>query len=334
MQTALVAGVGMVKFSKPGSNKPFREMAAESIRIAMSDAGLEVGDIGQAFASHVYEVTGSGQHAIYDVMQTGIPIININNACASGSSGLFVARQLVESGASDCVLVVGFDEMPSGAIPLDFTTEMVGSRIDRVLDEHQYPLSAHGDILRWFGAAGMHYMEKYGANSDIFAKVAVKSRAHASNNPFAVMTAPLSFEQVVSAPVLYGDYLTKYMACPPTCGAAAAIIVGSSFAKQKGINNAVAIRAQSMVTDTPESWSDALMACGYGNTSRAAAEVFEASGVGPQEIDVVELHDCFTTNEVVSYEALQLCGEGEATRFIADNQNTYGGSVVVNPSGG
>ena len=334
MSNAAVAGVGMVKFEKPGSSRSFRVMAREAITMALGDAGLDAGDINQAFASHVYEVTGSGQHAIYDVFQTGIPIINLNNACASGSSGIYLARQLVESGAADCVLVVGFDEMPAGAISLDFPQEFVGDRIDRVLDEQGYPKSEQGSILRWFGAAGIQYMDKYDAKPDIFAKVAVKSRNHAMANPYALLTAPIEEQEVLNARSIYGGYMTKLMACPPTCGAAAAIIVSNRFARKRGLCARVEIVAQSLVSDTEASWADAINASGAKNTARAAKDVYEQAGIGPNEIDVVELHDCFTINEVVTCESLQLCPEGDATKFVSDGDNTYGGAVVVNPSGG
>ena len=334
MSNTVVAGVGMAKFEKPGNNRSFRVMAGDAITMALDDAGLEPGDINQAFASHVYEVTGSGQHAIYDIFQTGIPIINLNNACASGSSGIYLARQLVESDAAECVLVVGFDEMPPGAISLDFPQEFVGDRIDRVLDAQGYPKSEQGGILRWFGAAGMQYMDKYDAKADIFAKVAVKSRNHAMANPFALFTTPIEEEEVLNSRSIYGGYMTKLMACPPTCGAAAAIIVSEKFARQRGLRADVEIAAQSLMSDTEASWVDAINASGADNTARAASDVYEQAGIGPDEIDVVELHDCFTINEVVTYESLQLCPEGGATKFIADGDNTYGGAVVVNPSGG
>jgi len=324
----------MIKFAKPGKNRPFREMAAGAIRIALQDAQVSVDDIEQAFATYIYELTGSGQHAIYDVFQSGIPIVNLNNACASGSSGLYLARQLIESGALDCILVVGFDEMPRGAIDFQFPTEMAGVRVEAVLDAGGYANSEYGEILRWFGAAGRCYLDTYDATPDIFAKVSVKSRRHAQQNPYAVLTADIDEKDVLDSPIIYGDYLTKYMACPPTCGAAAAILVSREFADRNNIGKTVEIVAQSMTTDTLKSWTNAMNACGYDNTARAAREVYELSGIGPDDIDVVELHDCFTPNEVLSYESLGLCSEGGASKYIREGDNTYGGKHVVNPSGG
>jgi acetyl-CoA acetyltransferase len=189
-------------------------------------------------------------------------------------------------------------------------------------------------IARWFGAAGEDYMEKYGAGPELFAKVSVKSRNHAARNPYALLTAPITEEEVLTSPVIYGNYMTKFMACPPTCGAAAAVIVSEPFARHHGLENCVEITAQALTTDTPKSWDDPIMAIGSDNVRRAADQVYETAGIGPEDVDVVELHDCFTPNEVITYEGLRLCGEGEAERFVEAGDNTYGGQVVVNPSGG
>lgn len=332
MPKAIVAGVGMVKFAKPGQQPSFRVTAAESIRLAMADAGVTPEDVQQAYASFIFLGSGSGQHAVYDVFQTGIPIINLNNACAAGSTGLFLARQLIEAGALDCVLVVGFDEMQRGAIPTQFPFELVGKRVEAVLDRDGF--AAGGDLSRWFGAAGRLYMQRYGVGREIFAKVAVKARRHAAANPYALFTAPISEEDVLNSPVIYDEYMTRLMACPPTCGSAAAVLVSDAFAKRRGISRGVEILGQSLATDTEASWQDAIGACGADNARRAAQSVYEQTGIGPEDVDVIELHDCFTTNEVISYEALGLCPEGGATALVEAGDNTYGGRYVINPSGG
>ena len=201
-----------------------------------------------------------------------------------------------------------------------------------VLDRAEYPKGPLA--LRCFGAAGHHYMETYGAAPDLFAKVAVKTRNHAALNPNALFTAELTVEDVMAAPVLYMDYLTRLMCCPPTCGAGAAIICSEAFAKRHGIEHGVEIVAQAMATDTPATWDNPINLVGADMTRRAAHEVYELAGIGAEEVDVVELHDCFTTNEVITYEGLGLCAEGEATAFVDNGDNTYGGKFVVNPSGG
>ena len=138
----------------------------------------------------------------------------------------------------------------------------------------------------------------------------------------------------MASPVMYMDYLTRLMCCPPTCGAGAAIICSAEFARKHGIDQGVEIVGQAMTTDTPETWTNPINLVGADMTRRAAVSVYEQSGIGPEDVDVVELHDCFTVNEVITYEGLGLCGEGESTAFVDAGDNTYGGKFVVNPSGG
>jgi len=332
--SALVAGVGMVRFSKPGAQEAYTVMASEAIRVALGDAGLGLEDVAQAYAGYCYGATTCGQRALYEVGMTGIPVINVRNACATGSSALLLANQAVASGAVDVALAFGFEEMKPGAlVNEDFRV----SPVDRIVvrfNELGYPVDEAMSAPGFFGAAGQEYLRRYGAKADIFAKVAVKTRTHAAYNPMALFTKPITVEEVMESPVIWGDYLTRLMACPPTCGAAATIVVSERFARERGLTRTVRIAGQAMGTDGPEAFDSAIDLVGRGITQRAAASAFAQAGVGPQDVDVVELHDCFTTNEVINYEALGLCGEGEASRFIADGDNSYGGKVVVNPSGG
>jgi len=331
---ANVIGVSMVKFAKPGRNEPYEIMASKAIRGALSDAGIDLTDVNQAYASYVYGDSTCGQTALYQVGMTGIPIINVNNNCSSGSTALYMARQAVESGAADCVLAFGFEEMKPGALGDNWTDRTSPFQWLYNSFEELNPELPDGPVaLKVFGAAGLEYLKKYNANLDIFGKVAVKSRKHAVNNPYSLFTQELQLDEVMNAPVIYPG-LTRYMACPPTCGAAAVIVCSDQFAKKHNIHQAVKIVAQSMTTDMPNSISDNLHLVGSNMSARAAQEVFEKSGVEPTDIDVVELHDCFTPNEVITYEALGLCGEGEATKLINDGDNTYGGQYVINPSGG
>ena len=333
MSKVIVAGVDMVKFSKPGKSEPYRVMASTAIKGAIKDAGIDHTLIEQAYAGYVYGDSTSGQHALYDAFQTGIPVINVNNNCSTGSTAIFLARQAVQSGAVECALAFGFEEMQAGALGSHWDDrESPFKNFLQVLDDKGYP---DGPLaLRCFGAAGQYYMEKYGASADIFAKVSVKTRNHAMNNPYALLNTPMTVEDVSGSPVLYLDYLTRFMCCPPTCGAGAAIICSEAFAKKHSISNGIEIIGQAMTTDTPDTWTDPINLIGAGMTRRASEAVYEQAGIGPDEVQVVELHDCFTINEVITYEGLGLCGEGESTQFINDGNNTYGGKFVVNPSGG
>jgi acetyl-CoA acetyltransferase len=317
MVKAIIAGVDMVKFVKPGNQEPYRVMAANAIRGAVKDADIDPTLIEQAYAAYIYGDTTSGQHAFYDVIQTGIPVINVNNACASGSTALFLARQAVISGVVECALAFGFEEMQRGALSAIYQDrEFSIDRFDRALDNFGYP--AAPVAIRCFGAAGDFYLKKYNARADIFASVSVKTRSHAVHNPYSLFTEKLTEDEVMNSPEIYGGFLTRLMSCPPSCGAGAALVCSESFASKHGISDGVEIIGQAMATDTPKTWTDPINLVGADMTRRAAKAVYEETGLGPESVQVVELHDCFTPNEVISYEALGLCGEGEASGFIAD----------------
>ena len=336
MSKAIVAGVGMVKFSKPSENQPYRVMGANAVKEAIADAGIDHNLIEQAYGAYIYGDSTCGEHVLYDAFMTGIPVFNVNNNCASGSNAIFLARQVVEGGQVECALAFGFEQMQTGALKghwEDREIPTMKSVYERLHTEFGYPVGNFPAAMS-FGAAGDDYMKRCGAKPDIFAKVAVKSRNHAALNPNAVFTAPLTEEEVLASPVVYLDYMTRLMCCPPTCGAAAAVICSPEFARKHGIAQGVEIAGQAMATDIAESFTSPMNLVGHEMAARAAAKVYEQTGVGPQDVDVVELHDCFTTNEVITYEALQLCPEGGATEFIANGDNTYGGKYVVNPSGG
>jgi acetyl-CoA acetyltransferase len=333
MSKVMVAGVDMVKFAKPGQQQPYRQMAAAAIRGAVNDAGIDEALIEQAYGGYIYGDSTCAQHALYDAFMTGIPVINVNNNCSSGSTAIFMARQAVRSGAVECALAFGFEEMQPGALGSHWDDrESPFENFLTVLEEQGYPEAPLA--LRCFGAAGDHYMKQYGASPELFAKVAVKTRNHAALNPLALLTSEITVEDVMAAPVLYQDYLTRLMCCPPTCGAGAAVICSESFARRHGIEWCVEIVAQAMTTDTPATWDNPINLVGADMTRRAAEQVYEQAGIGAEDVDVVELHDCFTTNEVITYEGLGLCGEGEASAFVDAGENTYGGQCVVNPSGG
>jgi acetyl-CoA acetyltransferase len=332
---AYIGGAAMVEFRKPGASEPYEIMAGKAVAAALADAGVPLSKIQQAYASYIYGDSACGQAALYQVGYPGIPIFNVNNNCSSGSTAIFLARQAVESGAIDCALAFGFEQMQPGALKAHWDDRTSPGRVVLHALLKVRPNTEPGlGAPMLFGSAGFEYLEKYGASPDLFAKVAVKSRRHAANNPYALFTTPLTVEDVMASPVVYGESLTRLMCCPPTCGAAAVVIMSNRFAKQNGISNLVEIAGQGMATDTETLFESARNVVGQDYARRAAKIAYEAAGIGPEDAHVVELHDCFTPNEVVAYEALGLCGEGDATRFVNDGDNTYGGKVVVNPSGG
>jgi acetyl-CoA acetyltransferase len=179
-------------------------------------------------------------------------------------------------------------------------------------------------------------MEKYGTPLSAFASIRAKASRHAVNNPLALFRKEVSMQDVLDAPVLWPGVMTRLMACAPTCGAAAAVLVSGDFARRHGLRADVYIAAQAMTTDRPSTFAanDMMRVVGYDMSRQAASQVYEQAGIGPDQLDVVELHDCFAHNELITYEALGLCPEGGADRFIREGDNTYGGKVVTNPSGG
>lgn len=330
-----VCGVGMIPFAKPGASAPYHEMGAEAARRALADAGLEYPAIEQAYVGYVYGDSTCGQRALYPLGMTGIPIVNVNNNCATGSTALFLARQAVESGAADCVLALGFEQMRPGAIGSNYADrpspfEPFDEVCEELVGTSDVPLA-----IRYFAGAGLAHMQRYGTRAETFAKIRAKASRHAAHNPFALFRHEVTPEEVMASPVLMGP-LTRLMACPPTCGAAAAIVCSSDYAQAKGLDRRVKILAQAMTTDTPSTFEarNMMQLVGYDMSREAARRVYEAAGIGPEEVDVVELHDCFATNELLTYEALGLAAEGEGEKMVEDGDNTYGGRVVTNPSGG
>jgi len=332
---AIVAGVGMIPFAKPGASESYAVMGARATRDALTDAALDYRDVQQAYVGYVYGDSTSGQRALYEVGMTGIPIFNVNNNCSTGSTALFLARQAVESGATECALALGIEQMAPGSLDVVFKDrpspmERFLAATDEALGPSDVPLA-----LRLFGAAGLEYQKRFGAKSETFAKISEKARRHGALNERAIFKRPVSVDEVLASPPMYGP-LTRLQCCPPTCGAAAAIVCSSHFAGRHRLRAAVAIVGQALTTDRETTFDpqNLMRVVGYDMTAEAARQVYEATGIGPDAADVVELHDCFTANELISYEALGLTPPGTAEQFICDGDNTYGGRFVTNPSGG
>ena len=331
-----VTGVGMIPFAKPGASSPYHAMGYRAARAALDDAGLAYDEVEQAYAGYVYGDSTSGQKALYQLGMTGIPIINVNNNCSTGSTALFLARQAIESGAADCVLALGFEQMNPGALGSVFTDrptpfDAFDEVTDRLVGKPEIPLA-----LRYFGGAGLAHMRKYGTPLEAFARIRAKASRHAVNNPLALFRKEVSTQDVLDAPEIWPGVMTRLMACPPTCGAAAALLVSEDFARRHKLRTDVYIAGQAMTTDRPGTFdsNDMMRVVGYDMSRAAARKVYEQSGLAPEDLDVVELHDCFAHNELITYEALGLCPEGGADKFIREGGNTYGGQVVTNPSGG
>jgi acetyl-CoA acetyltransferase len=336
MTTSYIAGVGMVPFKKPGTSEPYDVMGAQAVAQALQDAGLDYRDVQQAYAGYVYGDSTCGQKALYHVGMTGIPVINVNNNCATGSSALYLARQAVQSGMVDCALAVGFEQMNPGALKSVWddrppALERANAKVDQLVPDTHLPRNA----LRMFAGAGKAHMQKWGTQLETFAKIRAKASQHAARNPLAVFRNVVTPEEVLASPPLMEGVLTRLMACPPTCGAAATLVVSEAFAKKRGLRTDVRIAGQSLTTDQPGSFeSDMIRIVGFDVSRSAALQAYEQAGVGPEDVDVIELHDCFAQNELLTMEALGLAPEGGGEKIVQDGDNTYGGKWVVNPSGG
>ncbi|KAM9719063.1 sterol carrier protein 2 [Menidia menidia] len=334
-----VIGVGMTKFDKPGARDDYDypDMAKEAGVNALEDAGIPYSAIEQACVGYVYGDSTCGQRAIYHSLGlTGIPIINVNNNCSTGSTALFMARQLIQGGVSDCVLALGFEKMERGSLSSKFMdrTNPMDKHMEVMIN--RYGMAAAPAAPQMFGNAGREHMEKYGTKPEHFAKIAWKNHKHSTNNPYSQFQDEYSLEQVMKSRKVF-DYLTLLQCCPTSDGAGAVVLASEAFVRKHHLENqAVEIVAQEMVTDLASTFEEnsCIKMVGYDMSRTAAKKCFEAAGLKPSDVDVVELHDCFSANELITYEALGLCGEGKAGELIDRGDNTYGGKFVVNPSGG
>lgn len=334
-QEVRVLGVGMTRFTKPADGEPYEIMAEQAIRAALADAGIGYDQVQQAFASYVFGDSACGQVALYRVGMTGIPVVNVNNNCSSGSSALLLARQAVLSGLAECALAVGFEQMRPGALGAVWDDRsspllLMEDRLEHIVPGVIPAPNAH----RLFGAAAAAYIAASGADPALFARVAVKSRRHAGNNPLAIFRNPITVEEVMASPLIFPPWLRRLEACPPSCGAAAAIVCSEPFARRHGGERSVRILAQAMSTDRAARNDNPIDLAGAQMTRSAARQAYEQAGIGPEDVPVIELHDCFTSNEVISYEGLGLCSAAGAEQLVDDGDNTYGGRWVINPSGG
>jgi len=332
-----VVGVGMTKFEKPGSREwDYPEMAHEAGTRALEDAGLPFSAIEQACVGYCYGDSTCGERAVYTLGTTGIPIYNVNNNCATGSTALFMAKQFVEGGLSECVLALGFEKMEKGSLGIKFTdrTNPMDRHAKRMIEMRGFAKAPPAP--QFFGNAGREHMERYGTTPLHFAKIGWKNHKHSVNNPYSQFQDEYTLEQIQAAPMVY-EPLTKLQCCPTSDGAGAAILASEDFARRHGLEaRAIQIAGMAMATDLPSSFEErsSIKLVGFDMTRKAAQRVYEQSGVGPEQLDVVELHDCFSCNELISYEALGLCPEGRGGDFVDSGAQTYGGQVVVNPSGG
>ena len=332
-----VVGVGMTKFEKPGSRDwDYPDMAKEAGTKALEDAGIPYTDVEQAVVGYCYGESTSGQRSVYGLGLSGIPVYNVNNNCATGSTALFLGKQLIAGGIADCVLALGFEKMEKGSLGVKYTDRVnpLDRHVNTMVKLRGFETSPVAPQI--FGNAGREHMERYGTKPEQFAKIGLKNHRHSVNNPYSQFQDEYTLEEILAAPMVH-EPLTKLQCCPTSDGSGAVVLASEEFVRRHSLEGkAVEIMGQAMVTDTPETFEQksSIMLIGSEMTRRAAQKVYEETGVGPEDVDVIELHDCFSTNELITYEALGLCGEGEGGKLIDEGAVTYGGQVVVNPSGG
>jgi acetyl-CoA acyltransferase len=331
-----VVGVGMTKFEKPGSREwDYPDMARESGTKALEDAGVDYREIEQAYVGYVYGESTSGQRALYELGMSGLPIVNVNNNCSTGSTALYLAAQAIRGGLAECTLALGFEKMQRGSLGTTFEDreQPMMKHLMALAELHEFAMPPAPYM---FGAAGREHMEKYGTTPEHFAKVGYKNHKHSVNNPYAQFQTEYSLDDILDAPVIYSP-LTKLQCSPTSDGSGAAILASEAFVDKHGLaEQAIEIVGQAMVTDMSSTFGDksAQSLVGKEMTRAAAAKVYEQAGITAADVDVIELHDCFSANELLTYEALGLCADGEAGKLIDNDDTTYGGRWVVNPSGG
>ncbi len=321
MRDVWVAGAGMIRFGRY-KDRDVPDLGGEAALQALDDAGLGVKDVEFLACGSLFQANAMvGQRILQQIGQTGIPVVNVANACATGSTAFRDAWLAVASGEHDVAMAVGVEQMGKMGL-LGAGGGGSGVRTEGVVGSGLMPAV--------FGQAGMEHMRKYGTTQAQFAKVAVKNHRHSTRNPLSQYQTEVALDDVLAARVVaYPN--TLYMCCPTGDGAAAAILVSPEKARQLGATVKV---LASVLTSDP--WSDRDLTFPDINTLTrdAAKRAYERAGVGPEDLDLVELHDCFATAELLHYENLGLCGDGEAGRMIDEDETTHGGRIPVNVSGG
>jgi acetyl-CoA acyltransferase len=338
-----VVGVGMTRFCKPQKKfdpkePDYPDFAKVAVQRALEDACISYKDIESATVGSLD--SPKGQRCLYDLGMTGIPIHNVANACATGSNALFLMRNLIAGGMHDVCLALGVEIMkpgplgggmgiPQGAGPID-------GHIAAMTQTHDFAMPP----MPWmFGSAGREHMKLYGSTEEHFAWIGYKNHKHSVNNPYSQFRDSYTEKEVLEAPMVHSP-LTKLQCSPTSDGAAAAVLMSEEAVKRFGLEGqAVEIIGQAMATDLPVAFEggkedSAMNVMGVAMCEKAASDVYKQSGLGPKDVQVIELHDCFSANELLTYEGLGLAKKGEGHKLVENNATTYGGQWVVNPSGG
>ncbi len=323
MGDVYVLGTDMIKFGRfPDKSVP--KLGAEAALMALDDAGLTIKDMQAFYCGNLLQASAMvGQRVLQQIGQTGIPVVNTSNACATGATAFREGWMAIKAEMYDLVLVVGVEQMGKAGL-------LGGGGGGKGISTEG--LLGSGTMPAVFAEAGMEHARKYGTSFEQFAKVSVKNHHHSTRNPKSMYQIETPLETVMNAEMIaYPN--TKLMCSVNVDGAAAAVIASEKKARELGWKRAVRVAA-SVLSSDPFQERDLVMPDVNTCTRRAAKQAFEMSGVGPEDVDLVELHDCFATAEILHYENLGLCGDGEAGKLIDEGQTSHGGRIPVNVSGG
>ena len=322
MSDVYVLGVDMIKFGRfPDRTVP--DLGAEAALLALDDAGLTIDKMEAFYCGNLGQANAMvGQRILQEIGQTGMPVVNCSNACATGATAFREAWTSIKAGLYDVVLAVGVEQMGTGLLG----GSGGGSGIPKE------GLLGSGTMPAVFAEAGMEHSRQYGTTFEQFAKISVKNHHHSTMNPKARYQIETPLDEVMNAEMIsYPN--TKLMCSVNVDGAAAAVLVSEKKAKELGMSRSVRVKA-SVLTSDPYQERDLVMPDVNSCTRKAAKEAYEMAGLGADDIDLVELHDCFATAEMLHYENLGLCEDGEAGRLIDEGEVELGGRVPVNVSGG
>ena len=322
MSDVYILGVDMIKFGRfPDRSVP--NIGAEAALMALDDAGLGIEDMQALYCGNLGQSSGMvGQRILQEIGQTGIPVVNCANACATGATAFREAWTSIKADLYDVVLAVGVEQMGKGLLG--------GTGAGKGIPKEG--LLGSGTMPAVFAEAGMEHSRNHGTTFEQFAKISVKNHHHSTMNPKAMYQIETPLDDVMNAEMIsYPN--TKLMCSVNVDGSAAAVLVSEKKAKELGMKRAVKVKA-SVITSDPYQERDLVMPDVNTCTRKAAKEAYEMAGVGPEDIDLVELHDCFATAEMLHYENLGLCKDGDAGRMIDEGEVALGGRVPVNVSGG
>ena len=322
MSDVYILGVDMIKFGRfPDRTVP--SLGAEAALLALDDASLTIQDMEALYCGNLGQSSGMvGQRILQEIGQTGMPVVNCANACATGATAFREAWTSIKAGLYDVVLAVGVEQMGKGLLG--------GTGAGKGIPKEG--LLGSGTMPAVFAEAGMEHARKYGTTFEQFAKISVKNHHHSTMNPKAMYQIETPLEEVMNAEMI--SYPNSKLMCSVNVdGSAAAVLVSEKKAKELGMERVVKVKA-SILSSDPYQERDLVMPDVNTCTRKAAKEAYEMAGVGPEDIDLVELHDCFATAEMLHYENLGLCKDGDAGRMIDEGEVALGGRVPVNVSGG